>query len=61
MWKVWMVFDPRRSLILIMAFGFFMVLVNHFVQLSTPRYGIWLQQQTTNTKMLNNVAKPPGG
>jgi hypothetical protein len=56
-----MVFDPRRSLILIMAFGFFMVLVNHFVQLSTPRYGIWLQQQTTNTKMLNNVAKPPGG
>jgi light-harvesting complex 1 alpha chain len=57
MWKVWMVFDPRRSLILITALGFVMVMVNHFVQLSTPRYGIWLQQPSKTLKI--DVA--PGG
>lgn len=44
MWKVWLLFDPRRALIGILAFAFFMVMVNHFVQLSTPRYGSWLNQ-----------------
>ncbi len=42
MWRLWMIFDPRRALIGILAFAFLMVLVNHFVQLSTPRYGDWL-------------------
>ncbi|MFZ8885401.1 MAG: light-harvesting antenna LH1, alpha subunit [Steroidobacteraceae bacterium] len=42
MWRVWMLFDPRRALIAVLTFAFFMVLVNHFVQLSTPRYGSWL-------------------
>jgi hypothetical protein len=41
--------DPRRGMIAILAFAFFMVLVNHFVQLSTPRYGSWLSEA------------PPGG
>lgn len=44
MWKVWLIFDPRRGLIAILTFAFFMVMVNHFVQLSTPRYGSWLNQ-----------------
>jgi light-harvesting complex 1 alpha chain len=44
MWKVWLLFDPRRALIGILTFAFFMVMVNHFVQLSTPRYGSWLNQ-----------------
>ncbi len=42
MWRLWLIYDPRRSLIAVLAFAFFMVLVNHFVQLSTPRYGSWL-------------------
>jgi light-harvesting complex 1 alpha chain len=44
MWKVWLLFDPRRALIGILAFAFFMVMTNHFIQLSTPRYGSWLNQ-----------------
>jgi len=44
MWRVWLLFDPRRALIGILGFAFFMVMVNHFVQLSTPRYGSWLNQ-----------------
>lgn len=49
MWRIWLMVDPRRGLIAILAFAFFMVLVNHFVQLSTPRYGSWLSEE------------PPGG
>jgi light-harvesting complex 1 alpha chain len=48
MWKVWLIFDPRRGLIAILAFAFLMVMVNHFVQLSTPRYGNWLNQTPAN-------------
>jgi light-harvesting complex 1 alpha chain len=44
MWKVWLLFDPRRALIGILTFAFFMVMLNHFVQLSTPRYGSWLNE-----------------
>ena len=52
MWKVWLIFDPRRALIGILAFAFFMVMVNHFVQLSTPRYGSWLNQPPANAQMV---------
>jgi len=44
MYKIWMIFDPRRTLVAVLAFAFAMVLVNHFVQLSTPRYGSWLNE-----------------
>ena len=45
MWRIWLMVDPRRGLIAVLAFAFFMVLVNHFVQLSTPRYGSWLSEE----------------
>ena len=45
MWRIWLMVDPRRGMIAILAFAFFMVLVNHFVQLSTPRYGSWLTEE----------------
>ncbi|MGL5114195.1 MAG: light-harvesting protein [Beijerinckiaceae bacterium] len=37
-----MIFDPRRALVGVLGFCFAMVMLNHFVQLSTPRYGNWL-------------------
>jgi light-harvesting complex 1 alpha chain len=40
-----MVFDPRRSLVAILTFAFIMVMLNHFIQLSTPRYGSWLNSE----------------
>ena len=45
MWRIWLMVDPRRGLIAVLAFAFFMVLVNHFVQLSNPRYGSWLSEE----------------
>ncbi len=45
MWRIWLMVDPRRGLVGVLAFAFFMVLVNHFVQLSSPRYGSWLDNE----------------
>ncbi len=44
MWRIWMIFDPRRALVGVLVFAFLMVMINHFVQLSTPRYGSWLSE-----------------
>ena len=41
MWKVWQIFDPRRTLIAIFAFLFVLALLIHFILLSTDRYN-WL-------------------
>ena len=42
MWRIWLMFDPRQALVGLFAFVFIVVLTNHFVQLSSPRYGDWL-------------------
>ncbi len=49
MWRIWMIFDPRRALVGVLVFAFLMVMVNHFVQLSTPRYGSWLNEAPPGT------------
>lgn len=41
MWKIWLLFDPRRMLILLFTFLFSLALVIHFVLLSTDRFN-WL-------------------
>jgi light-harvesting complex 1 alpha chain len=38
MWKIWLLFDPRRALIAILAFAFGLALLIHFIVLSSPRY-----------------------
>jgi len=42
MHKVWMIFDPRRTLIALFAFLFTLALLIHFILLSTDRYN-WLE------------------
>ena len=41
MWRTWLLFDPRRTLIGLFAFLFILAIVIHFVLLSTDRYN-WL-------------------
>ncbi len=55
MWKIWMLYDPRRALIAIGLFAFLMVMINHFVQLSTPRYGSWLNEGADTSMAANNA------
>jgi light-harvesting complex 1 alpha chain len=42
MWKVWLLFDPRRTLISLFLFLFILALVIHFILLSTNRFN-WLE------------------
>lgn len=42
MWKVWLLFDPRRSLVALFSFLFVLALVIHFILLSTDRFN-WIE------------------
>jgi len=41
MWRVWTLFDPRRTLIALFTFLFALALIIHFILLSTDRFN-WL-------------------
>ncbi|MEM7279634.1 MAG: light-harvesting antenna LH1, alpha subunit [Pseudomonadota bacterium] len=49
MWKVWLLFDPRRALVALFTFLFALAILIHFILLSTNKYN-WLegQQQTSS-------------
>lgn len=42
MHKIWLVFDPRKSLVALFGFLFVLALVIHFILLSSPGFD-WLQ------------------
>ena len=41
MWRIWLLFDPRRILVAMTIFLFVLALLIHFILLSSPRYN-WL-------------------
>ncbi len=42
MWRVWLIFDPRRALVALFIFLFVLALLIHFILLSTDRFN-WLE------------------
>lgn len=46
MWRIWLLFDPRRTLIALFTFLFVLALVIHFILLSTDRFN-WLEGPRT--------------
>ena len=38
MWRIWLIFDPRRTLVALFVFLFVLALLIHFILLSTNRY-----------------------
>lgn len=42
MWRIWLLFDPRRTLVALFVFLFALALVIHFILLSTSRFN-WLE------------------
>lgn len=42
MWRIWLIFDPRRALIGLAVFLLVLALLIHFVLLSTDRFN-WLE------------------
>ena len=59
MHRIWMIFNPQRTLIALFSFLFVLALLIHFMLLSTPRFN-WLgtggQMATSEMTPL-----PPGG
>jgi light-harvesting complex 1 alpha chain len=41
MWRVWLLFDPRRVLVALSIFLFVLAILIHFILLSTDRFN-WL-------------------
>jgi light-harvesting complex 1 alpha chain len=41
MWRIWLLFDPRRALIALFTFLFVLALLIHFILLSTDKFN-WL-------------------
>ena len=42
MWRIWLLFDPRRALVALFIFLFVLALLIHFILLSTDRFN-WLE------------------
>ena len=55
MWKIWMLFDPRRILIALGAFLFVLALLIHFILLSTDRYN-WLEEGSATAAVMTSTA-----
>jgi light-harvesting complex 1 alpha chain len=41
MWRLWMIFDPRRTLVALAVFLFVLAVLIHFILLSTDKFN-WL-------------------
>ncbi len=45
MWRIWLLFDPRRVLVALFVFLFTLALLIHFILLSTSRFN-WIEGPT---------------
>lgn len=52
MWKIWLLFDPRRALIALFTFLFVLALLIHFILLSTDRFN-WLEGPNRSASLLD--------
>ena len=51
MYRIWLLFDPRRALVALSAFLFVLALIIHFILLSTDRFN-WLQGSPAKTGLI---------
>ncbi len=57
MWRVWLLFDPRRALVALFAFLVVLALVIHFILLSTNKYN-WLDGPRAKPVATQNAPMP---
>lgn len=48
MWRIWLMFDPRRALVALSVFLFTLAILIHFILLSTDRFN-WLEGKPIKT------------
>ena len=58
MWRIWLLFDPRRTLIALFTFLFALALLIHFMLLGTDNYN-WIQGKGARAKTMQMAPVPP--
>ena len=58
MWRIWTLFDPRRTLIALFTFLFVLALVIHFILLSTDRFN-WLEGPRKGAAVAGQMSPMP--
>ena len=58
MWRLWLIFDPRRTLVALAIFLFVLALLIHFILLSTDRFN-WLDGPSTAAPATMAAAPAP--
>ena len=51
MWRIWLLFDPRKALVGLSVFLFALAILIHFILLSTERFN-WLEGAAVQTGAL---------
>ena len=60
MWKLWLLFDPRRTLVALGAFLFGLAVLIHFILLSTSRFN-WIEGPNVKKAALDAPISAPFG
>lgn len=59
MWRIWLIFDPRRALVALFIFLFVLALLIHFILLSTDKFN-WLDGPRNAPLAAGAPAAAPG-
>ncbi len=54
MYRLWLLFDPRRAIVGLFAFLFVLALIIHFILLSTDRFN-WLEGHAVKTGLIDSA------
>ncbi len=60
MYRIWQIFDPRRTLIALFAFLFTLAILIHFILLSTSKYN-WVEGPVAVPAAAQQMAPLPAG
>ena len=58
MWRIWLLFDPRRALVALFTFLIVLALLIHFILLSTDRFN-WINGPQKNKAVAGATAPMP--
>lgn len=58
MWRIWLLFDPRRVLVALATFLLTLALLIHFILLSTDRFN-WIEGPRASLTTTQNAPLPP--
>jgi light-harvesting complex 1 alpha chain len=56
MWRIWLLFDPRRVLIALFTFLFVLAILIHFILLSTNKFN-WIEGSKASTASAQEISQ----